>query len=499
MSSQIFKLLVSLLFVVSLFQFQFVVYAEPNSATVVINEIQTNGVGTGTTGQEFIELKNIASTAVDIGGWKLQYIASTGNLATAKYFVTFASPMVINPGGYILITPELFLTEINPRTTYAITSAFAGLAASGGTVQLVDAINVVVDEVGWGTKTGTIVETEPAMAPSDGGSIQRKVIDGLVVDTDNNKNDFESLLAPTPQADNPAPETSPPDPDPVDPELIPDSPPGPEILPDTNPVDSTGTTDETPLPENTPPETTGSDPVNTPQPILLNELFIDPASPLTDANDEWVELYNPNDNPQNLAGYSVYAGDTYAYHHTFSADTTIAARGYISISSAGTSIALANGSGRVKIVGPTGQIYDETTYETAKSGESWAKNGAAEWQWTLTPTLDAANIITQSPTVALVTKAVASAKKTTATKSTATKTAATKVVKDKVTKVKAATKTVDDSQPALVAAPTPLPLWLLALLGVLAVLYSGYEYRFDIANKFYQFKQYRASRQANRR
>lgn len=462
----------------------------PKNSTVVINELQTNGVGTGTTAQEFIELKNISDTLVDVSGWRLQYISSTGNLATAKYFSTFETGTIIYPGGFLLVTPDSYLIDVSPKKTYVINSSFSGLASTGGTVQLVNQINAVIDMVGWGTKTTTLCETELAVAPGDGQSIQRRVVDTAVLDTDNNKTDFELLTQPTPETQNvnPNPDTDSQDDTPID-----------TTQPDPNsPVSEPIADEQTDTPTEQSPELPPVQQDTTPpvveQPIKINELFIDPESPQTDANDEWVELYNPGTTDQDLGGYTVYAGDTYAYHHTFAAGVVIAANGYISITSKDTSIALANGGGKVKITGPTGTIYDEVTYTTAKSGEAWAKDDSGIWVWTTTPSQNSVNIITQPVAVAVIAKASTTAKKTTAKAATATKTTTPKTA---TTKVKGAS-TGQDEQPKLVSAPTPLPIWLLALLGVLAVLYSGYEYRFDIANKIYQLRQHRTNRRANR-
>ncbi len=465
----------------------------PPSTSVVINELQLNGAGTKTTDQEFIELHNISDSQIDISGWKLQYITSTGNMATAKYFVTFPSPTVIYPDGFLLITPDTFMLDASPKITYAIASSFAGMAATGGTVELVDSLGVAVDIVGWGTKTTTISETELAVAPPDGSSIQRIVKDGLTVDTNNNKLDFEIIATPTPDVTNTEPEVPVivPDPEPI-PDPAPDTPPA-----ETPPADTTLPSEQNPVePPQTPPV---AEIVPQELPILINELFIDPATPLTDANDEWIELYNPNDVRQDLAGYTVYAGETYAYHHTFSGTASIEPHSFLVITSADTSIALANGGGAVKITGPAGQLFDSTRYEAAKTNQSWAKDTAEQWKWTITPTQNNQNVITV-PTVAetVVATAAATAKKTAKTATTTAKTTtAPKATTAKVTKVKAATDSADG--PALVAAPTPLPVWLLATLGTLAVLYSGYEYRFDIANKLYQLRNYRTARQNSRR
>ncbi|MGD0577095.1 MAG: lamin tail domain-containing protein, partial [Candidatus Staskawiczbacteria bacterium] len=104
-----------------------------------------------------------------------------------------------------------------------------------------------------------------------GQSIGRKVLaDGTEQDTDNNSNDFE-LQIPTPYAQN---ETY---------------------------VDSS--TQPTPSPLPTPSPTPM--PVVPLKNILINEIQIDSVAGTGGTDDDWVELYNPNDSPVSLAGWSI--------------------------------------------------------------------------------------------------------------------------------------------------------------------------------------------------
>ena len=467
---------------------------------VVINEIQTNGVGSGKTAEEFVELVNVSNAPVALDGWKLQYITSTG--ATTKTFFTFAAGFAINPNGSVLLCPDTYVACASPTATYIVNSSFTGLGSTGGSVVLLNNVGERVDLVGWGSNANTKFETAPASTPADGQRIQRKLVNNKPADTNNNSLDFEPLATPTPINLNNAVVTPPNgDEDPV-PTPTPTPSPTPTPTPEPEP-------EPTPTPTPTPAETGNTQ--NTPEapivasylPILLNELYIDPVSPETDSKNEWVELYNPNDTAQDLLGYTVYAGETFAYHHSFTSSTIIPAHGYLIITSGDTSIALANSGGAVKITDPSGQVLGQTTYDAAKAGEAWAKNDSGTWQWSTTPTPNLQNIISIAvDPVPVITAAVKKATKTTTTtavkkatttpKPTATKSAAA----TKTTKVKAAT--TEANEPAVIAAPSPLPLWLLAVLGTLAVLYSAYEYRFEIANKIYQYKQYRAARKANR-
>lgn len=482
------------------------------NSPVIINEIQTNGIGTGKTGEEFVEIINISNSPVALDGWKLQYISSTGNMTTAKIFINFPSGLVIYPSGSILVCPETYAACVNPTITYIINSSFSGLGSTGGSVALLNSLDDRQDFVGWGPNILTKFETAAANSPLDGQSIQRKTVNGIAQDTNNNYVDFTNLSLPTPLNSNIENISPPADEDEITPTPTPTPSPTPSPEPTPTPEPDPSPT-PTPTPSNTGENQTSQDTnqqdnaTNTGtkvayQTILLNELYIDPVSPETDSKNEWVELYNPNDTPQDLIGYTVYAGETFAYHHTFTSSMTIEPHGYIVITSGDTSIALSNGGGAAKITDPSGIILDQTSYDAAKPSYAWAKNDAGVWQWTTTPTQAQQNLITiAADPIPVITAAVKKSTKDTTTtvkKATATpKPTATKSpTVAKTTKVKAAT--AEANEPAVVAAPSPLPIWLLAILGTLAVLYSGYEYRFEVANKIYQFKQYRASRKTNR-
>jgi hypothetical protein len=91
---------------------------------------------------------------------------------------------------------------------------------------------------------------------------------------------------------------------------------------------------------------------------------------------------------------------------------------------------------------------------------------------------------------------VEAAKKKAAKKTTTPKAKTAKKSSAKKTAVKAKkAKTINVGEdPALIAAPAPIPTWILAILGFLAILYACYEYRFEIGNYLYKFKKYRKNR-----
>lgn len=440
------------------------------ASRVVINELSTGMPGQAT--HEFVELYNRSEDSVDVTGWKLTYTSASGLTTTTLY--TFPAQTVIYPDGYILLATTGYLPELSPK--FEIN---AGLSSTGGTVTLVSQNSQIEDRVGWGSDERTLCEGEATIAPTAGQSIERLLNQDIPQDTNDNKVDFTLNVAPSPQVDNIAPEPE-------------DVAPPPE-LPPTNPsIPPTEEPDiEEPLPQEDPP---------TPElpsvllPLVLNELFIDPVSPLTDSANEYVEIYNPNTEQISLAGYVLYSGSNFTYSYSFTATEKIPANGYFVVTSGASNITLANSGGAAKLVDAVGKAVDEVTYQESKEGNAWARDNTGAWVWTTTPTEGAQNQIS-APVLtakALVTAAAVKANIKKPTTPKATKAATAKKAITKTTKVKAAQDTQNTS--GLTAAPTPLPGWLLAILGVLAVIYMCYEYRFEVANKIYQFRANRAPR-----
>jgi hypothetical protein len=383
-----------------------------------------------------------------------------------------------------------FLPDISPKLNYVAPSS-SGMAASGGKVSLITAQGVVLDSVQWANTqagaTGDIL-----FYAGDGKSVSRKVFNNQPVVTVSAKNDFEIAQIPTPQSGDPPPIVVP-DPSPeVPPTLEPDPTPPPETttppVPDVPPVPD-------PVPDPPQPDPVVVPEVSTPRvyaPVILNELFIDPVSPESDANDEWIELYNPSIDAIDLSGYVVFSGTSFSYKYVFPAGSTIASNGYIVLTSGATPLSLSNGGGAAKVVSPDSQVFDTTSYVDAPAGQAWAKNTSGIWEWTTTPTEEAVNVITLPLPPVIKAAVVASAKPkttSTSTKVTAVKAATTKsAAKPKV----AAASSFEE--PTLIAAPMPIPVWLLAILIGLAVLYVGYEYRFEVANSLYRLRHYRNAR-----
>lgn len=216
--------------------------------------------------------------------------------------------------------------------------------------------------------------------------------------------------------------------------------------------------------------------------VQLSELLPNPASPHTDADDEFIELYNPNDRAFDMSGFKLQIASMTAatvHSYTIPAGTVIAAKGFKAFRSADTNLALNNSGGQVWFVDPLNNTVSTSgVYGTLAEGNAWINTGS-KWQETSQPTPGAAN------------KLSAPAAKNNRKKSATVngrKVASLNGGKSAV--AGASTSTAYDEA----AQTAPLhPGTLVAVVG-LAVLYLAYEYRRDVANKYRQFRQHRAAR-----
>jgi len=213
----------------------------------------------------------------------------------------------------------------------------------------------------------------------------------------------------------------------------------------------------------------------------LSEILPNPAPPLSDATDEFVELYNPNDARFDLSGFALQAGISTTHNYIFpSGQFILQPHEFRAFYASQTSLTLSNDTGQVKLLDPSGNVLSESdAYMTAKDGYARVyANGS--WQWTTTPTPSAANIINAPP-----------AAKKSATASKTTKTASKTAVKSAKTTAKP--KVSNGTPPSAVTAVGNLHPLVLAGVGTLALLYALYEYRHDLANTFHRIRRNRAA------
>jgi hypothetical protein len=402
-------------------------------------------------GQEFIELYNNSDADVDLAGWHVQYTSATKtDWSSPSRNITLTG--IVKTGDYYLLASAGYIADKSNL------SFSATLSQTGGHLRILDKSGNLQDQIGWGNAAMPLGVA--VTAPDPGSSISRDTsADGFNL-TEDNSTDFADSLTPSPGADNiitvPA----------VEPDQISDG--------------------SDPSVSSTPPVTTEY------AQIQISELLPNPASPQTDAQDEYIELYNPTTFDVDLTGYILTTGLNSTYKYNIQ-NQTIMAGGYIVLYSKDTNLTLSNTAGKATLLDPDGKLLDETAaYSDAAPGVAWIFN-QGQWVWTASSTPGADNVFTPAITTSL-TLAKAKTPKTTKAKATAAKKApkvkAAKTVKAKKPKKKkiaaAATTQPPPKQPA------KLHPAVLAGVGSAAVLYGLYEYRADVANSLYRFRRYRA-------
>ena len=366
-----------------------------NQKSLIISEIQANGPGSGTTTQEYIELYNNSDTSAIVAGYSIVY-KNSSDKETVLY--TFSADSIVSPHSFVIgknfLTSATYLPDVSADFAYTLPSS--GLPASSGSVIIKNAALEVVDEVSWSGET-KYIDDSTITGLINGSSVQRLCANGtsLVTDRTQIASYYIGIVSPLSLH-----------------------------CPDPSTADIEDTTISTLPNDATTPDNDGAQaPVPQPErvrlPIYLNELFIDPDSPLTDANDEYVELYNPNDVSIDVTGYTIIAGTTTKYRYTFPSGTVLAPQSYIAVTSALTPISLSNSGTMVELLNDLQQPIDSINYSKVQAGEAWARNSNGDWVWTSSPTLAASNIITIKPPIATVAKP---SKKSTSTTKVATKT-----------------------------------------------------------------------------
>ena len=396
------------------------VYAVSGNS-VVIREVYVGGPTDAS--DEYIVLHNNAETAVDLASLEIEYKSATGKSWVRKAVVNEAKSLEAH-ADMIFATKRAHDVEL-----------IDGLAQAGGNLHIVQN-NLVLDQVAWGT--GDSPE-ETAIPAQNAGVVLERVCDnssGKCADTDNNAQDFTSKVIDTPQ------------------------PTGPGGAPGKG-----GDTGQ--------PIVTTED-----YAIEITELLPDPASPQTDAKDEYVELYNAGSGMAALVGWKLSDGK-----HIYRLDSvTIEPGRYVALYARDTKLALNNDGDQVSLLRPSGETeFITPNYSKAKSGMSFGAT-ADGWGWLESLTPGAANAgLSQSANNDNTTAKAKSAK---ATKTTSTK-KATKAASAKTGSLAKGGQggNASDGGAAEDRPSTPWA-WILAGLGTLTVGYGAYEYRPEILSFF---------------
>ncbi len=441
-----------------------------------------------TANEEFVELYNDSNRAINLsdaaGTWKLQYFSSSKDpsIDTPSFTVTLDGTFypkrryLIAHSGYLSDTANATFTS-----NIANTSGYIRIAEFGS-----DGLLRQADLVGWGSAPKT--EGQPLTTLSSGRSYKRKVNeDGRFIDTNNSLSDFFASDCISPESSNFSDNTV--SSNNNSPSCLSSwsiaSPTNSDNSP-TQPPDSaseTGTAsgNDNQAANELPEQNTG---LVAPE---ISELFPNPASPKTDDKDEYIELYNPNDQPFDLTGYQLEAGMTYSRGYTFTSGN-MDAKSYTIFPITDTKLQLSNTESQVRLLDKDKIIVNETaSYADAPEGSAWSLIND-KWQWTTTPTPGQANQLTEP---IIITKTSSKQAKTSKAASTPKKAAASKTNANSTSQ-----ETPSDSEE--LNDQSPIHPLVLAGVGLSAVGYALYEYRKDFGNRLFQFRRYLRSRRASR-
>lgn len=398
--------------------------ATAQSASLLITGVQTESATSAT--DEYIAITNSSLVAIDLSTTSIQYYAASVSDFTKKPTRTIVLNGTIQPKQTLYARSTAAANKEPVSWQYSAT-----LAGPGGHIRLVSGTTEqeVHDTFGWGTAVAA--EAQAAGVVEKGKSYIRNSVNDVYVDTNNNKNDFDG-------------------------------------------------TPETVLPVVAMPPT-AQESVKSISGIAITELMPDPASPLTDANDEYIELYNSSNVAVQLAGATLQTGTTFSHSYTFES-IILAPQSYITLPITQTKLSLSNSGGAARLIDQTGElVYETATYEKAQTGMSWTLINDL-WQWAEPSPNGAGQPVPEE--VASATNAATTSKTTApkASKATTTKKAAA----TSATKAAAATANTAYVAPESDNKKSPVNPLILAGIGVFALGYIVYEYRHDI---FFRFKQ----------
>lgn len=295
----------------------------------IITQVQT---GATTASQEFIEVFNPTADAITVNGWQLQYVSASGKTTTT--LATLSGSLAAQE--YMLASFNNYITTAD--VTFGDVNGSGLLASSAGHVQIVDTTDSVIDCVSWGTTASAIPKCDwSKIAPASNQTLQRPI----------SSNSYDTSLGVVVGS------------------VIPPQAGGLSVPPPSGPV-------------------------TYPQ-VQITELLPNPKPPLTDENNEYIELYNPNETSVNLKDYVLQTGENNSYHYTFPS-TIIESHQYIAFYSKDTHISLSNTTSRARLLAPNGsEISITPSYTSLAENEAWALIDG-QWQATARPTPNDANI-----------------------------------------------------------------------------------------------------------
>lgn len=138
----------------------------------------------------------------------------------------------------------------------------------------------------------------------------------------------------------------------------------------------------------------------TPMPMV--DVHISEFLPNPDGDDgelEFIELMNGSAAPVDLSGWGIDTGPTSRFQ--IGPDISIPADGFLVFFSLSHDISLSNSGDHIQLIRPDNIVQDDISYSSSKEGYSYNRSDSGTYPESFTPTPNAANVITVSPTPTL--------------------------------------------------------------------------------------------------
>lgn len=316
---------------------------------IIINEIMYDLEGSDDN-HEWVEIKNISSTDIDLTGWKFND-GSNHNLNLPPKNGGQGS-LLVPSGGYAILADkaDVFLSD-RPGFSGIVIDTVMSLNNISEVLKIIDGSGQVVEEVNYINSLG---------ANGDGYSLER---------TSDASNQFcpSQNLGGSPDFDNspncyfePSPTAT----------II--AIPSFSVMSTPN-LDASLASDEaaTEMPKAIVAE------------LIINEFIPNPVG--SDEEKEWIEIYNAGQDDVNLAGWRLQDASGKAYN--FDAEA-IKAKDYLVLSRSQTKISINNDAETLSLIAPdSNEAFKISFSGGSKEGYSFSRFGLNDWRWTniLTP------------------------------------------------------------------------------------------------------------------
>lgn len=159
--------------------------------TTPVTIAETRFRGASGAGDEFVEIRNVSTSPVDVSGWRLQACAATSGNPSNR--ATVPASTVLAPGMSWLFAHTGYAGSVAADQTYG-----AGIADGGG-ARILDADGTMVDGVASDSLPANQCREGTGLSfPTSSQDVSFHRVDDAVTDTDDNLADFAGPTASTP-------------------------------------------------------------------------------------------------------------------------------------------------------------------------------------------------------------------------------------------------------------------------------------------------------------